>query len=265
MDVTQLRSLDPEALRLALEALADEEADHTETFLAFLTHTHPRVREAAVWGLLSGDLERACQPLITLVEQDSKEEVQAAAVFVLGRFVYEGQMLEDETTSAPLEKLCQQVEALLRRLVREPQQKHLLQRRALETLSFLEDAEIEATIELWSKSPDEFFRKSAAFAMGRANAERFSKHLLKSLEDPSRMVRLESIRSVGEQGLRRGVSRLAAVGKGDDLEMALEAIQALGQVGGKQAETALKDLARLRDKERAAAAKDALAELNGEA
>lgn len=264
MNEVDAAEMDPEQLRRELEALAEQDEDHTATFLSCLGHEHARVREAAVWGLLTASLQNALEPLLTVVDTDGSLVVRAAAVFVLGRFVFEGQMGDEGEDAAAVAAMAAKVEAFLRSLLSDTSQPPLLQRRALESLSFLEDAEIEAAIEAWTTHSDELFRKSAAFAMGRANPERFSRQLLKALEDPSPMVRLEAIRSVGEQGLRRGVSRLNSLARGEDETLALEAIQALGQVAGKQAEAVLKDLVRSRDKVRAAAAREALAELNGD-
>lgn len=259
-DITQK---DPEVLRKELEALAEQDADHSGTFLSALSHTHARVREAAVWGLLSASLEKVYSSLLSVVQSDPALEVRAAAVFVLGRFVYEGQMA-DEGEAGEVAAMAAKVESVLRSFLNDSTQPPLLQRRALESLSFLEDGAIEGIIEQWSSHSDELYRKSAAFSMGRANPERFSRQLLKAMEDPSAMVRLEAVRSVGEQGLKKGVSRLNSLARGDDEALAVEAIFALGQVAGKQAEAALKDLLKSKDKVRAGAAREALAELNGE-
>lgn len=251
-------------IRLELEALAEGEGDSTPVFLAHLSHEASKVREAAVWGLLASTLAQAHLALMAAARRDPSEEVRAAAVFVLGHFLYESQLIGLEREEPPLQEVVGQVDAMLHELVTARGVPQLVRRRALETLSFKDSPLIEDTIDMWSRSPDTLLRKSAAFAMGRANIERFARALLKALEDPSPMVRLEAVRSVGDQGLRRGVSRLSMLARGEDQELALEAIKALAQVGGKQALTCLKEISRLRDKSRAQAAKQALADSQGD-
>lgn len=255
---------DPELLRQQLEKLARDEGEHLDVFLAHLQHAHPRVREAAIWGLLERDASRACSTLIQLVERDPDEAVRAAAIFVLGQIVSEARLMDEPWRLSPEGLQVGQAEALLRRLLGDETAPSLLRRRALEALASFDDPVIESTIDAWSRASDELMRKSAAFAMGRAELDAFSRPLLKLLEDPSRLVRIEAVRSVGEQGLRTGVSRLLAIARGDDAELAREAILSLTEVGGKQAESALRELSRLRDKERATLAKNALAELEEE-
>ncbi|MFM7200659.1 MAG: HEAT repeat domain-containing protein [Myxococcota bacterium] len=255
---------DPELLRQHLETLAREEGEHLDVFLVHLQHAHARVREAAIWGLLEREAVRGCAVLVQLAERDPDEAVRAAAVFVLGQVVSEARLMDEAWRLSPEGLLVGQAEALLRRMLRDETTPSLLRRRALEALATFEDPTIESTIDAWSRATDELMRKSAAFAMGRADIDAFARPLLKLLEDPSRLVRIEAVRSVGEQGLRTGVSRLLAVARGDDAELAKEAILSLTEVGGKQAEGALREISRLRDKERAALAKNALAELEEE-
>jgi len=247
-----------------IEGLVDEDADHTTEFLSYLDHSEPTVREAAIWALWNGELSRMLEPLLRASETDADETVRAAAVSVSGRYIYEGLMLDPGAGAAPVRALVQRVDHHLRSILNQEKQPELLRRRALESLSFNTDDELEELIETWIGSANELLRKSAAFAMGRANVDRFSKHLVKAIDDASRMVRIEAIRSVGELGLKKGLLRLVELAKGPDQELAIEAIQALGQIGGPKAESTLKGLVKGGDEARTAAARDSLAEMTGD-
>lgn len=259
-----MSSDDAGALIKHIESLAEEDADHTTPLLGFLEHADPAVREAAAWALWSGKLDAILEPFLRHAESDPDEGVRAASVSILGRFVYEGLMLEPADEEKEIARSIRRVRAWLSELLNDPSRPELLRRRALESLSFDADPELQDMIEEWSRSDDELFRKSAAFAMGRVDSERFSRLLLKSLDDPSQMVQIEAIRSLGELGYKKALPRLTAFTRGPDEELALEAILALGQIGGARAEAALKALKKSSKPKLAEAAKEALEDLEEE-
>ncbi len=252
----------PEDIISLLEQLAERAEQETDQILEYLTHEDPAVREAAVWALWNGGLTRIADPLVERVEHDTDTLVQSAAVSVLGRYVYEGLMLDGDPDS-PEARVISHVNTYLRAMFQDPQRSQLLRRRALEALAFNPDDEIMATIEEWAGSSDPLHRKSAAFAMGRVSSNKFSALLLKLLDDPSTRVQTEAIRSVGEQGIRKAVSMLTALARGPDRDVAREAIEALGQVGGGRAAKALRSLVKLDDPELADLAAELLEDLDG--
>lgn len=258
-----MRHESPENCIQLLNRLAESDGDPTDQALPYFDHEDAAVREAAVWALWNGRLDQMADPLVHRIEHDSDTLVQSAAVSVLGRYVYEGLMLSDEERDSPLGEKIRIVNAYLRSIFDDTNRSELLRRRALESLSFNADKDIEAAIKSWITSDNDLYRKSAAFAMGRASARKFSEYLIAALDDESPRVRTEAIRSIGEQGIRKSVPKLIAVANGDNQELALEAIQALGQVGGTRAESALKVLSRSKDPERAETAREVLDELSG--
>ncbi len=254
----------PEEIIEMLEGLAEGEEFDTSRVLEFLSHDDPAVREAAVWALWNGELTRIADPLVERVEHDPDALVQSAAVSVLGRFVYEGLMLEESSRGTAEARIVEQVNTYLLEIFHDPQRSELLRRRALESLAFNPTKEILATIEEWAGSPDEMFRKSAAFAMGRVSEARFAALLLKLLDDPSQRVQIEAIRSIGEQGIRKGTPRLLALARDGGGEVAWEAVEALGQVGGTRAIQALQTLSGHDNPELAELAVAVLRDLKGE-
>jgi HEAT repeat protein len=206
---------------------------------------------------------RVADLLVDRVEHDSDPIVRSAAVSVLGKYVYEGLMLSEEERHSPLGTKVRKVNEYLATIFRDPDKEALLRRRAVESLAFNPTREIEDIIREWSKSEDDLFRKSSAFAMGRLDKKRFSRILINLLDDPSARVRTETIRSIGEQGITRAITKLVAMIEKDSRDIALEAIQALGQIGGKKAEKELLRLAQSADLELARYATETLDELVG--
>ncbi len=253
----------PEDIIYQLEQMAERAEEATEEILAYLTHEDPAVREAAVWALWNGRLTRIADPLIERAEHDTDALVRSAAVSVLGRYVYEGLMLEHEERDPTEVEVINRVIRYLRDLFHDSERPKLLRRRALEALAFDPDEEVQSAIEAWARSEDPMLRKSAAFALGRVSGNRQTALLLTLLDDPSPRVQTEAIRSVGEQGIRKATPRLLALARGADRGLAREAIEALSQVGGKRAERALRELTRHTDLELARLAADLLEDLIG--
>jgi HEAT repeat protein len=254
---------DLEALVAHLEELTEAtEEDHTPEFLAHIVHDAPVVRAIAVRGLWDSDPREVLEPLWRVAEQDADEEVRATAVSVMGRYVYEGLLLDDgDDELAEVEpSTVTQVRSFLEGLLYDEKQPELVRRRALEALAFDPGPEEMTLMEKWAKSPSPSLRMTAIFSMGRSALESWEKPILRAIDDPDRDVRREAIRAVGEACLETGLPRLERIIEGDDRELMLEAISALGEVGGERAMARLEELIESEDEEVSEVAQLALEE-----
>lgn len=243
-----------------IEALVDDEQDQTAAILEYLEHASPVIREAAVWGLWAGPPEDIKDPLIEMVEEDPDPTVQAAAVSVLGRFVLEI-ALNDGALDASSEDASLGIQTYLRVLLNNGEQPELLRRRALESLAFDPGEAVCQVLREWLSGEHIPYRKSAAFAMGRANVQELIPRLLELAEEEVEMVQIEAIRSIADLGIRDAVDLLMEVARGPQPSAAMEAIQGLARIPGAAAEAGLKTIAAEAEPARALAAQQALSPL----
>lgn len=253
----------PEQLIAHLEELAEDyELDHTQEFLSFIDHPDLGVRAVAVRCLWEANLTEVWSALKSKAVYDADEEVQATAFSVMGRYMYE-EMLHDQQelrgdeVEAPIE-LLREVHEFLAEALNNTALPLLLRRRALEALSYNPD---EAQLELmrtWSKSQDSELRMTAIFAMGRSAREEFLPTILAALEDAHLDVQREAVRAIGESGFESCLPQLEALVNGSNAELRLEAVAAIGEVGGARAVELLQGLTESADPELAELAEVAL-------
>lgn len=192
------------------------------------------VRSSAIEGLWESEDTSLISPLISLLEHDSSEEVQAMAAVALGKFTLLGEhrKLRPDYTSRVSEALLASVEDKSRPME--------VRRRALESAAPLSLPRVKKAILEAYQSPHSKLRVSAVYAMGMSCDCGWLPMLLKEMGSADVEMRYEAAGACGELGEEGAVLRLVELISDPDVEVRLAAIQALGKIGGSKAAECLK-------------------------
>ena len=136
-----------------------------------------------------------------------------------------------------------------------------MQRRALESLAFINNETVTRLIHEAYTAPEEKARISAVFAMGRSADTHWARQVRRELFSPSPELRYEAARACGELQLPEAVPELEELTDDADFEVQEAALWALGQIGGDRARQILERRCLARDEATRAAAAAALDEL----
>ncbi len=173
----------------------------------------------------------------------------------LGRFVFLAEC--DELDTPRMAKIRQALE----RAIEDPQEDSEVIRRAIESISYINDERVRGIIDRAYEQGDSRMRESAVFAMGRSADLIWSETVLEELQDTSAAMRYEAARACGELQLKRAVGPLIRLVQDPDREIQGMAIWSLGQIGGERARMALERFAESDDALLSTAALEALDEL----
>jgi HEAT repeat protein len=211
------------------------EVDLEAVFLIGIQDADGEVRARAVEGLWDSQDPALVSPLLKMAREDPSEQVRAAAVKLLGRFVLLGELgrLSAAQQSA--------IEEILLTLIRSPEKSLEVRRRAIESLACSGRQEVPGIVENAYYHPDRRMRVAAIYAMGRTLDPQWEPLLLEELQSHDAECRYEAARACGELGLTSAVARLAELLSDDDREIQETSIWALGQVGGDRAKRALEE------------------------
>lgn len=213
------------------QLVSQEEENFSENnaplYLALMKHPDPEIRKAAVGAMWFYPEEEYIETILRLCKTDPDDEVRGKAASVLGRYIYEGWILEEFDPHL----MRYLIEELLR-IAEDVHESITVRRFSMESLGFVyDDPRVLNLIENAYFSPEEDMRLSAIFAMGRNGNERWISYLLDSLHDPNKNLRLEAICACGEAQIQESFSELKALCFESDKEVRLEAIWALGKLG----------------------------------
>lgn len=251
----RLSDLDDEDLSLFLEtwpqlplwrqkALLEDlqEMGNTDDLLSFesigrsmVSDGDPHIRHLAVKLLWEFDHRNLVPVFIQLLESDPDADVRAAAVIGLGQFVYLG-----ELDLLP-EGMRRELEDRLLLAIREDQTS-LVQRRALESVSYSSRPEIPELIETAFASQDHEMMASALTAMGRSMDSRWENTVLSMLNNKLPIIRTEAARAAGELELKDAISTLVELVEDSEDEVRQAAIWSLSEIGGDRARHTLENL-----------------------
>lgn len=242
-------------MQMAECAAENFELTFDELFRYALTDADSLVRRYAVEGLWEYDRADLILPLLRLMNQDPDVAVRAVAASSLGRFLF---MVECEELEAHQGAL---IRAGLEAVIEDPAEEVEVQRRAVESIAFINDGIVRRIIDRAYAHDDAGMRQSALFAMGR-NADRFwTETVLAELNAETPGMRAEAARAAGEMNLRRAVEPLIQMVEDADREVQQAAVWALGQIGGKRARGVLERYVESEDEDLAAMADEALQEI----
>lgn len=261
-----------EKLALLSEIASGEKrflADYSGLLETFLDDSATEVRLAAIRLLWEYPEPRFTERLITHASDDPSLDVRLAAIEVLGRHIYEGELSEEpvdeggwEAISAPVRTAGQRATEFLLRLHTDPSRSLAERRRALEVLGFSRHPAVHDLIEAAYHSGDRELRLSAIVAMGHGSELAWKELILNELESPDLSTRIEAVRAAGELRLLEAVPVLARNARRNNIPRSLRlwSIFALGQTGAPTALNLLERLSVASDPEIAETARAALDE-----
>lgn len=234
----------------------DFEQDFNALYRAGLADVEERVRLAALDGLFEDEHPSLISPLTALLKNDASEAVRAAAAESLGRFVLLG---ESDGMTQP--RRDQVYAALMRALLVEPAGS-LVHRRALESLAYVTNEEMDFQIRDAFNSQDDLLRLSAIVAMGHSNNRAYKDMVRNELRSISPAVRREAARASGALEDEKAVPDLAQLLDDPEESVRFSALDALAEIGSNEARRLLEAAAESEDDDFAAHAEEALEELD---
>ncbi len=250
------RILVVERMRELMET--DIEVDFRPVFRHGLNDKEERVRIASIEGLEEDEHISLIDPLIALLRDDPSETVRAVAAESLGRFVHAGELERISTTRR------EQVYAVLMRalLTTQRESDSLVHRRALESLAYVTNEEMDLQIREAYDSPSDLLRLSAIVAMGRSQNRAYAETVRDELQSLSPAVRREAARASGHFEDEEAVPDLGPLLEDPDTSVRLATLDALAEIGGKDARDLVEAATNSDEEEFAAHAVDALEELD---
>ncbi|MGD8243967.1 MAG: HEAT repeat domain-containing protein [Anaerolineae bacterium] len=250
----------PAELRLDLisRLVSMAEADFTLSFGAIfriaMEDESAEVRKLAIEGLWEDEDVRLVPLLTQRLGEDESASVRAAAAQSLGRFVLLGEL--ERIRPKPRSRAY----AALLKALQAGDEHTEVRRRALESLAYVCNETVVASIREAYGSPGEKLRISAVFAMGRSADTRWGEEVQRELFSTNPEMRYEAARACGELQLSESVDMLEELTEDADAEVQQAAIWALGQVGGERAREILERYCHGRDEALRSAAEAALEE-----
>jgi len=240
----------------AMAAYAEEsfEADFDAIYCELLTHQDPVARGYAVDGLWENESVRVLDALLRMLAAEQDVTVRAKVAAALGHFVF---MAEgDELDQARATALRQGLETALESAREDIE----VQRRALESLAYINDDAIRRMIDRAYTHADARMRESALYAMGRSADDFWTENVLAELGSKTLAMVQQAVRASGEIRLKRAVPLLIELLAEPDLEMQKGIVWALGQIGTRPAVRALEALLENETEELSEAIDEALSE-----
>lgn len=234
---------------------ANFEVDFGAMFRIGLKDESADVRVDAIDGLWE-DLDFGLMnQLIGIMQDDVDERVRSVAAGSLGRFVLAGELEEipEARSNTVVENLLDVIYS------DEPIE---VRRRALEAVSYSGDERVPPLIEQAYAEPNERWRVSSVFAMGRSADPRWAEQVLRETESLNAEIRFEAARAAGELQLRKSLPILTRLVHNDeDYQVREVAVWSLGQIGGDAAKKVIEEILNDEDSELYDAAEMALDEL----
>ncbi len=260
--LTEFEALDLVSQRKRIHELSEAEEEnysenHAPIYTRLMDHPDAEVRRCAVEALWYYPDEDHLDRILNIFWFDSDDEVRGRAAMVLGRYMYEGFVMEELDSV-----LAQRVKRALVESAIDERESVTVRRFALEALSFCtDDSKVLNLIEEAYFAADVRIQLSALFAMGRSGVERWHGYLLRTLDDSDKEFRIEAISACGEAQVIAAVPNLQKLCFHMDRDLRLEAIWALGKIGDERALQTLQRCARDPDPEVREVAQDAIEEL----
>lgn len=225
-------------------------------FREALSDPLPQIRRKAVEGLWECEEESLASTFLHMLMEDPDISVRSAVAVGLGRFVYLAEFDEIEPS------LAAAIESALLTIIHNPKEPLELRRRAVESIGFSGNPDIQAVIRDAYEDDHSDMRMSAIVAMGRSADRRWGKIIMQELMSEDRMMRHEAVRAAGELELQEATDLLARIlDYEDDLDIRRDAVLALGKVGGKGAKAILEHIIASEDEDLFDVAQDAMEEL----
>jgi len=255
-------TIEPKRRRQIISRLVELAEDNIELnfdsiFKSRLKDSDDEVRSTAIEGLWESEEASLIDLLISLLEQDSSEKVQAVAATALGKFALLAELRKLRTSHKS--KISQ---ALLT-IINDESKPLEVKRRALEAAAPLSLPQMKQAIMEAYQSSDPGLKISALFAMGRSCNRSWLPILLRELTGTDAEMRYEAAGACGELGEKEAVPYLIELASDPDVEIQLAVVKALGKIGASEAKGCLEQCLDNSNEAVQQAAKQALYELEG--
>lgn len=241
--------------RLTETSETNFDMDFGEVIRLALTDLDDQLRAIAIEAAWDDDTPDMATRLIAMASGDIAEDVRAAAVSALGRFILLGELGKYDRD------LARRAENIALKLYNDKNEKLQVRRRALESIANCGREGVEGMIDEAYEHRDPQMRASAVFAMGRSCDAKYASIVLRELTSDDPEMRYEATRAAGELELRQAVPYLADILLENDREIMEMAVWSLGEIGGDEARRLLEDVMERADER----GDDALAEAVEEA
>lgn len=169
-----------------------------------LNDDEPQVRAGAIRLLFEYEKKDMVEPMLDILANDAEDMVQAMAATMLGNYVYQGELDE---LPLPLKKRIE--DALLEAI--EESNSVLLQRRALEALSYSSREEVPPLILAAYEKKERDWKVTALFAMGRSANQQWGPYILHNLESDEPELLFEAIQAAGEMYLESALPQIQEI------------------------------------------------------
>ncbi len=255
IDVDRRRKIVNRLVELAEENF---ELNFDSIFKNRLKDSDVEVKVKAIEGLWENEETVLITPLIKMLNEDSSEEVQAAAAKALSKYA----MLAELKKLGPSSS-SRVSEALLAILTDKNKPKEVW-RRALEAAAPLSLPEVKKAIDDAYSSSDPRLRNSAIYAMGRNCDSSWLPVLIKEMTSNSADTRYEAAGACGEICDEEAVPHLIKLSYDKDPEVQRASVESLGKIGGSKAKQHLLKCLNSPDEILSEAAEQALRQIEAE-
>ncbi len=222
--------------RLTETSETNFDMDFGEVIRLALTDLDDQLRAIAIEAAWDDDTPDMATRLIAMASGDIAEDVRAAAVSALGRFILLGELGKYDRD------LARRAENIALKLYNDKNEKLQVRRRALESIANCGREGVEGMIDEAYEHRDPQMRASAVFAMGRSCDAKYASIVLRELTSDDPEMRYEATRAAGELELRQAVPYLADILLENDREIMEMAVWSLGEIGGDEARRLLEDV-----------------------
>lgn len=233
---------------------ADIELDFNPILRFTLTDVEESVRLSSVEGLWEDESTSLIDVFVVLLRSDPSAVVRAATATALGRFMYLG-----EIEKISRSRRDQVYSALMGALITAPPAS-IVYNRALESISFTSNEQIQQLIKDAFMSGDAGLRVAAVVAMGRSGDAKYAPLVAGQLHNVLPVMRAEAARACGEISIKDAVPALGKLIDDSETDVILAVIDALAEIGGDEAKKILEQAAHSEDEDIAEAANEALEE-----
>ena len=253
-------TIEPERRRQIVRRLVELAEDNLELnfdaiFKYCLKDRDEEVRAQAIEGLWENEEPSRIEPLISLLERDSSEKVQAAAALALGKFAILAE--HDKLRSSYKTKIQKSLLAAFNNKDRAIE----VRRRALEAAAPLSIPEVKQAITEAYRGSDAKLKISSVYAMGKSCDSAWLPAMLTELASADAEIRYEAAGALGELEEETAVPGLIKLTNDSDVDVRLAAIQALGKIATTHAREALKHCLESNNEAVREAAEQALSEI----
>ncbi len=214
----------------------DSKLDFEAVFRVLLDDCDAKVRICAVTGLWESRKPSLMGRLIYLLDDDSSQEVRAAAAQSLGKYA----MMAECGVLRPDDTI--RLRQTLFKALEDKNTPFQVKLRALEAAAPFNHPFVTQNIRGAYASGNNQLKTSSLYAMGRSADTKWLPILLHELDSTDAEMRYEAATACGELEDETAVPDLIAHTEDSDTEVQLAAIKALGDIGGKQAIKHLREL-----------------------